>query len=214
MTTKQKAEILIGRLSARYPDPQCGLYWEGDVYRLLIMAILSAQCTDERVNAVSKDLFKKYPTVFDLAKADLTELENDIRSIGLFRSKARAIKETAISVVDNFGGSIPSSMDDLLTLRGVGRKVANLIRGDAFSLGGIVADTHCIRICHRLGFTKKPTPEETEKVMSGLIPVGEQCDFCHRAVLFGREVCNARSPGCADCELKEFCRYFSENDKQ
>lgn len=198
----------MAALKEKYPDGECGLIYNGDPYRLLIMAILSAQCTDARVNIVSETLFAKYPAPRDMANAELTEIEDEIRSVGLYHSKAKALKECTARLVEVYGGEVPSAMEDLLTLRGVGRKVANLIRGDVFGLGGIVADTHCIRISGKLGLAGGKDPLETERSLDRLIPKEEQSAFCHRLVLYGREVCTARSPKCAGCVLKEYCKSY------
>lgn len=205
---KNKADNIISILEEIYPSPQCGLIWDGDPYRLLIMAILSAQCTDARVNIVAKTLFERFPTAYDMAKAELPEIEREIHSVGLYHSKAKALKECCVRICDTYGGEVPSEMKDLLTLRGVGRKVANLLRGDIFGLGGIVADTHCIRISGRLGLADGKDPLKTERALSKLIPLEKQSDFCHRMVLFGREVCIARNPKCGECKLKEFCEFY------
>lgn len=207
MTKKERARIITELLEKRYPDPECGLHWEGDPYRLLVMAILSAQCTDARVNEVSKTLFKRFPTPKSMADAELEYIETEIHSVGLYRSKARALKECCERICAVYGGTVPSEMDELLTLRGVGRKVANLIRGDIFGLGGIVADTHCIRISGRLGLSDGKDPIKTERDLQKIIPLEKQSDYCHRMVLFGREVCIARSPKCGVCELNEICKY-------
>ncbi len=207
---EQKVKFIISALENKYRDVFCGLEWENDPYRLLIMAILSAQCTDARVNLVAKTLFLRFPTVYDMAKADIKEIEEEIRSVGLYHSKAKALKECSARICEAYGGKIPSEMDDLLTLRGVGRKVANLLRGDIFGLGGIVSDTHCIRISNRLGLTESKDPYKTEKTLSKLIPIEKQSDFCHRMVLFGREICTARSPKCDECILFEYCENKGE----
>ncbi|MBR6754944.1 MAG: endonuclease III [Clostridia bacterium] len=208
MTNKQKTEKIISLLEERYPEVKCGLDWGGeDEYKLLIMSILSAQCTDARVNIVSKTLFERFPTACDMAKASLEDIENEIRSVGLYHSKARALKECCERLVEVYGGKLPSEMKELLTLRGVGRKVANLLRGDIFNLGGIVADTHCIRISNRLGLASGSDPLKTEKALSKLIPTEKQSDFCHRIVMFGREVCTARTPKCDECTIKQYCEY-------
>ena len=204
---KSKANAVLTALEELYPEVKCGLEWEGDPYRLLVMAILSAQCTDARVNLVSKSLFKEFPTVYDMASAPIADIEEAIRSVGLYRSKAKALKECCERVATVYGGKIPSEMEELLTLRGVGRKVANLLRGDIFGLGGIVADTHCIRIAGRLGLADGKDPLKTERALDLVIPKEKQSDFCHRIVIFGRETCIARSPKCEDCKLKEFCEY-------
>ena len=207
MKKKEKAEKITALLEKRYPQTECGLFWQGDPYRLLIMAILSAQCTDARVNIVSETLFARFPTPYDMAKAELSEIEEEIRSVGLYRSKARALKECCLRLTEVYGGVLPSEMDELLTLRGVGRKVANLLRGDVFGLGGIVADAHCIRISGRLGLADGKDPLKTERALERLIPLEKQSGYCHRNVLFGREICTARSPKCDECELYEFCVY-------
>lgn len=202
---KQKANDIVCALEKYYPDPECGLHWDGNPYHLLIMAILSAQCTDARVNIVSKTLFKRFPAPDDMAKASLEEIEAEIHSVGLYHSKAKALKECCKRLVEVYGGAVPREMDDLLSLRGVGRKVANLLRGDIYGLGGIVADTHCIRISGRLGLADGKDPLKTERALSKLIPAEKQSGFCHRLVLFGREVCIARSPKCEECILKDYC---------
>ncbi len=204
---KSKANAVLSALEELYPEVKCGLEWEGDPYRLLVMAILSAQCTDARVNLVSKSLFIAFPTVYDMANAPISDIEEAIRSVGLYRSKAKALKECCTRVAFVYGGKIPCEMEELLTLRGVGRKVANLLRGDIFGLGGIVADTHCIRIAGRLGLADGKDPLKTERALDLVIPKEKQSDFCHRIVIFGRETCIARSPKCEDCKLKEFCEY-------
>lgn len=204
---QQKANDILSSLEKYYPETECGLHWEGDPYHLLIMAILSAQCTDARVNIVSKTLFARFPTPADMARASLEEIEAEIHSVGLYHSKALALKECCTRLVEVYGGVVPSEMEELLTLRGVGRKVANLLRGDIFGLGGIVADTHCIRISGRLGLADGKDPLKTEKALSKLIPLEKQSGFCHRLVLFGREICIARSPKCQECILREYCEY-------
>ncbi len=208
-----KINAIIELLEKRYPDSECGLKWNGDPYRLLIMAILSAQCTDARVNIVSETLFARFPTPYDMANAELEEIEKEIRSVGLYHSKAKALKECCTRLTEVYAGVLPSEMNDLLTLRGVGRKVANLLRGDVFGLGGIVADTHCIRISGRLGFSDGKDPLKTERALSKLIPTEKQSDYCHRMVLFGREVCTARAPKCQECELRKYCTYHTKEEK-
>lgn len=205
-----KIKNIISELEKLYKEPRCGLDWQGDPYRLLIMSILSAQCTDARVNIVSKSLFARFPTVYDMARAELTDIEEEIRSVGLYRSKARALKDCSVRVCESFSGKVPSEMEDLLSLRGVGRKVANLLRGDIYGLGGIVADTHCIRISNRLGLAEGNDPLKTERALSKIIPLEQQSDFCHRIVLFGREVCTARSPKCDSCVLNKYCEFFQK----
>lgn len=192
-------------LEGLYPEAICSLDHEGDPYKLLVMAVLSAQCTDARVNAVSVPLFEKYPTPDLMAASPEGELEGLIRSVGLYNSKAKNLRLACRRLTEEYGGKVPSDMKDLLSLGGVGRKVANLIRGDLYGLGGIVADTHCMRISLRLGLSPKKDPLVTEKALSALIPIEKQSDFCHRLVLFGRDICTARSPKCTLCPLKGVC---------
>ena len=207
MTKKEKAKLFDEYLKNLYGDVECGLDSGGDPFRLLVMAILSAQCTDARVNIVSKTLFEKLPDARSMAESKEGELEELIRSVGLYNSKAKNLRACAKRICDTYDGIVPKEMDDLLTLGGVGRKVANLVRGDIYGLGGIVADTHCIRITHRLGLTTKPEALTTERELDKLIPKNEQSDFCHRIVMFGRDICTARSPKCDKCEMKNICKY-------
>lgn len=207
ITDKKRAFSAVEELKKLYPDSTCSLESGGDPWRLLVMARLSAQCTDERVNIVCRDLFRELPTVEEMAEAPVEQIESLIRSCGLYRSKAKSIKESSEILVRDFSGQVPDNMEDLLSLPGVGRKIANLILGDVFHKGGIVADTHCMRICGRLGFYPEEwkDPLKTEKIMTPLIPKEEQSDFCHRIVQFGRDVCTARSPKCGECPLGDIC---------
>ena len=207
MTEKERMAEVI-RILKENVRSDCALEFGGDPFKLAVMARLSAQCTDARVNIVSRDLFKRYPTVFDMAKADLSELEEIIKPCGLYRTKAKSLIEMSVSLVNNYGGEVPSDMDALLSLSGVGRKIANLIRGDLYGLGGVVADTHCIRICGRLGFYPETLKDaaKVEKILTPLVPTEEQTDLCHRLVWFGRDVCVARAPKCDLCPLAELCR--------
>ena len=207
MTKKEKATLFDEYLKKLYGNVECGLDSGGDPFRLLVMAILSAQCTDVRVNIVSKTLFEKLPDAKAMAESKEGELEELIRSVGLYNSKAKNLRACAKRICETYDGKVPKEMEDLLTLGGVGRKVANLVRGDIYGLGGIVADTHCIRITHRLGLTTKPDPLTTERELDKLIPKSEQSDFCHRIVMFGRDICTARSPKCDKCEMQSVCKY-------
>ncbi len=193
---------VIDALYAEYPELECGLESGSDPFRLLIMAILSAQCTDKRVNMVSGPLFERFPDAKSIAGSKDGELEEYIRSVGLYNSKARSIRACCRTLVEKYDGVIPSAMEDLLTLGGVGRKVANLIRGDVFGLGGIVADTHLIRITNRLGFVASTDPYVVERTLDPLVPKELQSGFSHRLVHFGREVCSARNPKCGTCFMK------------
>ncbi len=205
MDKKQTAKAAVEALEKLYTDAACSLEYEKDPYKLLVMAVLSAQCTDARVNIVSVPLFSKYPTPKDMALAPVGELEEIIRSVGLYNSKAKNLRAACSILVERFGGEVPVEMEDLLSLPGVGRKVANLLRGDLYGLGGIVADTHCMRISNRLGLCTKREPLTVEKQLSTLIPTDKQSDFCHRLVLFGRDICTARAPQCGKCPLNGFC---------
>lgn len=213
MRNKQKAEIIIKKLEEKYPEAVCGLEAGRDAYKLLVMAVLSAQTTDKIVNKVAKTLFVRFPTPESIAYSKPGELEEEIRTIGLYNSKAKNLRLACKRLAEVYGGVLPSDMKELLTLPGVGRKVANLIRGDLFGLGGIVADTHCIRICNRLGFVKSKNPLMVERTMDALVPEEKQSDFCHRIVMFGREFCNAKKPMCAQCFLQQYCAYYLKGDK-
>jgi endonuclease-3 len=206
---KQRIDAIVARMKKIYPDAVCALKFNGDPWRLLVMGRLSAQCTDARVNIVSESLFKKYPDAGAMADADIQELEEIVRPCGLYHTKAANIKEASAIVRDSFGGRVPDNMEDLLTLPGVGRKIANLLLGDIYGIPGIVADTHCIRICGRFGMYPEDLsdPLKVEKIMSGLVEPGEQNDFCHRMVLFGRENCQARSPRCQECPVADLCEH-------
>lgn len=194
-------------LRQRYPDAECSLESGGDPWRLLVMARLSAQCTDERVNIVCRDLFREIPDAQAMADAPLEKIEELIRPCGLFRTKAKSLKESAAMLLTTYEGQVPDTMEELLSLPGVGRKIANLLLGDIYKKGGIVADTHCIRICGRLGFYPEELkdPLRVERILTPVIPVAEQSDFCHRIVHFGREICTARSPKCEGCPMGEIC---------
>lgn len=208
MVRKQDTKKIIEELKRLYPDAVCSLEYSEDPWKLLVSARLSAQCTDERVNIVAKELFGIFPSAESIINADINEIERIIRPCGLFRTKAKSIKEMSEIIVKEYGGAVPDEMEELLELPGVGRKIANLILGDIYGKGGIVADTHCIRICGRLGYydSSKKNPLLTEKVMEAEIPPEEQSDFCHRIVLFGREYCTARSPRCSECPLGYLCK--------
>lgn len=204
---RQTVAKIAGILEARYPDAVCSLDWGNDPWKLMIMGRLSAQCTDERVNLVCADLFRRFPTPKDLADGNLSEIEDCIRSCGLYRVKAQNIRDASRMLIENFGGKMPDTMEELLKLPGVGRKVANLILGDLYGTGGTVADTHCIRICGRFGMYPETLrdPVRVEKMMDALLPQEIRADFCHRLVLFGRDVCTARAPKCGTCPVRELC---------
>lgn len=201
----------VTKLKTLYPDAVCSLSYGGDPWKLLVMARLSAQCTDARVNTVCTELFKVFPNTYALANADIQEVENLIRSCGLYHMKARDIVNMSIMLVNDFGGNVPKEMNDLLKLPGVGRKIANLMRGDVFGEPAVVTDTHCIRICGRLGFYPESIkdPRKIEMILAKVIEPCEQSDFCHRIVCFGRDICTARSPQCSRCELSSICKHFN-----
>ena len=198
-----------------YPDALCSLEYDGDPWRLLIAARLSAQCTDERVNIVCGPLFRKYPDAAAMAEADPAEAEEIIRPCGLFRTKAASCIAMSKIIAEQYGGRVPDTMEELLALPGVGRKIANLILGDCFGNPGIVADTHCIRICGRLGFYPESLkdPLKVERILSEAVPKEEQAAWCHRMVLFGRAVCMAHSPRCAECPVREECAHAEGPDR-
>lgn len=213
MTKAEKirnAKKIVEELKAMYPEAICSLEYEGEAWKLLIMGRLSAQCTDERVNIVCRELFRKFPTLEEIANAPLSEIENIIKPCGLFRMKAKNIKDATARLLRDYNGILPDTMDELLKFEGVGRKIANLLLGDIYKKPAIVADTHCMRICARLGFYKegKKDPLYTERVMSEIIEPAEQSDFCHRMVLFGREHCMAQSPKCDECGLNGLCAHY------
>ena len=203
----ERATLIVERLRAVYPEAVCALEFGGEPWKLMVMGRLSAQCTDKRVNEVCIDLFKKFPTAEALAYGNIDEIREIVRPCGLFRVKSDDIKEECRMLVEDFGGELPDTMEELLLFKGVGRKIANLLLGDIFKKGGIVADTHCIRICGRLGFYPEDVkdPLKTERIMSELMVPEEQSDFCHRIVTFGREYCRAQSPDCAACPLSDLC---------
>lgn len=209
MTKKNLAKQVAAALETLYPDAVCSLEYEDEPWKLLILARLSAQCTDARVNIVAKTLFVRFPTLESVADCDLTALEETIKPCGLYKTKAKSIKETAEILVRDYGGRVPDTMDELLALPGVGRKIACLMLGDVFGKPHIVTDTHCIRICGRLGFypESEKNPAKIEKILDGCVEKPIQSDFCHRIVDFGRDVCTARSPKCTVCPMQSFCRH-------
>lgn len=211
---RRRAAEIVEILRGLYPDAECSLQAGEDPWRLLVMARLSAQCTDERVNIVSRELFDALPTPQAMAQASQEQVEELIKPCGLYRGKAKSIREASRILCEEYGGRVPDTMEELLALPGVGRKIANLILGDVYGKGGIVADTHCMRICGRLGFypAGKKDPLLTERVMDELIERSEQSAFCHRLVLFGRDVCTARYPDCGACPLRGLCKYIPKDE--
>ena len=210
MNNKQKKErmtLVTEELKKLYPEAVCALEYEGDPWKLLVMGRLSAQCTDARVNIVCRELFSRFPTPAAMAEAQTCEIEELVKPCGLYRMKAQNIKDASAMLVSEFGGTLPSDMDSLLRFPGVGRKIANLLIGDVFGLPAVVCDTHCIRIAGRLGMYPESLrdPVRIERILTELIDPDEGADFCHRIVIFGREVCTARSPACDRCPLADLC---------
>ncbi len=215
MTQAEKQERILqiaNILEGLYPDALCALEWDRAPWKLLIMGRLSAQCTDARVNIVCRELFARFPTPQALAEGDISEIEAIVRPCGLYRVKAQNIKDACALLETQYGGIIPDSMEELLKFPGVGRKVANLLLGDLYHKGGTVADTHCIRICGRFGMYPESIkdPVKVEKLMDELLPMELRCDFCHRIVQFGRDVCTARAPRCAECPVAGLCAHHAQ----
>ena len=201
---KEAAKKAIEALKQRYPDAVCSLVY-GDALQLLISTRLSAQCTDARVNMVTPALFERFPDLDSFADADVGEVEELIRSCGLYKTKARDIVAMAKMLRDMYGGVIPDTVEELIKLPGVGRKTANLVVGDVYGKPAVVADTHCIRISNRLGLCDTKDAKKVEQQLREILPPEESNAFCHRLVLFGREICSARSPKCDICPLNKVC---------
>lgn len=204
MRKKEKALLIIERLKNEYPTTQCTLTYD-EAWKLLVSVRLAAQCTDKRVNIVVKDLFEKYPTVEALSKAPVDDIEQIVRPCGLGKSKARDISACMKLLHEKYADRVPEDLDELLKLPGVGRKSANLIIGDIFKKPAVVTDTHCIRLCNRLGLVDSKDPYKVEMALWKLLPALESNDFCHRLVDHGRAVCDARTPKCDQCVLRDLC---------
>jgi len=201
---QERVKKIIAALKEEYPDAKCSLN-HSNPFELSVATILSAQCTDKRVNIVTEDLFEKYQTPEDFASADIEELEEDIRSTGFFRNKAKNIKGFATEIVETYDGDVPKTMKELTKLPGVGRKTANVILGVAYGVPGVVVDTHVKRISRLLGLTKETNPTKIESDLQELIPREYWVDWAHLIIDHGRAVCKARSPKCEECVLFEFC---------
>lgn len=202
---KQHTAEIIKRLKKIYPDAHCALN-HSNAFELLVATILSAQCTDDRVNIVTATLFRKYRTPQDFVDVELEELTQDIKSINFFNNKAKNIQATARKIVEEFGGEVPQTMDELLSLNGVARKTANVVLGNAFGIAsGVVVDTHVSRLSQRLGITSETTPEKIEKDLQELVPKKDWVMFPHWLIYHGRQVCNARKPKCEECKLNDIC---------
>ncbi len=202
----KKTRILksVEALEKLYPNAICSLNYS-DAFELLIATRLSAQCTDARVNIVTPALFDKYPTAADMARAEISDVEELIKTCGLYKTKAKDLVGIGKMITDDFGGRIPDTIEELTRLPGVGRKTANLVCGDIYGKPAVVADTHFIRLCNRLGFVNTTDPLKVENAMRRLLPPDKSNDFCHRSVLFGRDICTARKTYCERCPLSEFC---------
>ena len=201
----EKVLSIIEALKERYPNPVCALHYQKD-YELMIAVRLSAQCTDARVNLITPALFAAYPTLEAMANADIAHVEELVHSCGFYKHKARDIVLGCQMLISDYDSKVPGTMQELLKIPGVGRKTANLLLGDLYSVpGSIVCDTHCIRICGRLGLSQGKDPEKVETQLRKILPPEESSDFCHRIVLFGRDICTARNPQCEKCPLALWC---------
>lgn len=199
-----RALSILKRLKREFPDAKCALDHETP-HQLLVATILSAQCTDARVNVVTKDLFRKYPDVAAFAAADPAAMEEDVKSTGFFRMKARAVVEMSRDVLIRHGGEVPRTMEELTALRGVGRKTANVILGNAFGIPGVVVDTHVTRLSHRLGLTREEDPVKIEHDLGGILPRSWWILASHLLILHGRRTCKARGPRCDECAVRDLC---------
>ena len=210
MRTPEQVSEIVRLLLAEYPEASCTLDWGKD-YELLFSVRLAAQCTDERVNKITPALFARFPTLESFARADVSEVEEYVRSCGFYRAKARDIVACAQALLEKYGGELPRTMEELTALPGVGRKTANLILGDVFHVpGSTVVDTHCIRLSNRLGLVDDlKDPVKIEAALREILPPERSSDFCHCVVLHGRAVCDARKPACERCCVRHLCRHFS-----
>lgn len=212
MTNKERALLAIQALKNEYPDAECSLTYK-EPLQLLIATRLAAQCTDARVNMVTPALFSKFKTVNDFANAEYEEIEKYIKSCGFYRTKAKDIVEMCKMLCENYNGTVPDTIEELTKLPGIGRKTANLIVGDIFHKPAVVVDTHCIRITSKLGFHHIKDAAKIEKILRAVLPPDESNNFCHRLVLHGRAVCNARKPLCQKCCMNTFCETYINNNK-
>jgi len=212
MRKDERASGVMDILDKIYPEVKCTLDYSTPL-QMLIATQLSAQCTDARVNIVTKDLFQKYKNAEDFASADISELENDIRSTGFYKNKAKNIIACCQRIIDTYEGEVPDTMEDLLTLAGTGRKTANLVLGDIFKKPAVVVDTHCIRLSNKIGLVNTDDPVKIEFALKKLIPPDKQLRLCHQFVNHGRVRCNARKPDCDGCEIKEFCKHYQKTHK-
>lgn len=208
MRTAEQINEIISRLEMEYPSAKCSLEYGKD-YELLFATRLAAQCTDERVNKITPSLFTRYPTLESIANAEIADVEELVRSCGFYHTKARDIVDCANAILERHGGRVPDTMEELTNLPGVGRKTANLILGDVFGKPSVVVDTHCIRLTNRIGLVDGvKDPQKIETALREILPSEKSSDFCHRLVLHGREVCNARKPMCERCCVRHVCKEF------
>lgn len=207
MLSKVKVNKILSILEELYPSAECSLDFDDSDFHFLVRAILSAQCTDKRVNEVTRKLFDKYPTISAFAEAEQEALAKDIKTCGLYNAKSKNIIKTSQILGKVYNGQVPIDSKDLESLPGVGRKVANLIRGELYSIPAVVVDTHCMRVAKRLGFTDSDQPLRVEKDLSSCVPKDKWITLGHRFVAHGRAICSARSPNCNSCALEEVCRY-------
>ncbi len=207
---KIKAKEISAILYNTYPEATCSLDYK-EPLQLVISTILAAQCTDLRVNIVTKDLFKKYTSVYDYANANPEELEQDIKSTGFYRNKAKNIIGCCKKLIKDFGGKVPNNMEDLLSLPGVGRKTANVVLGNIFGVPGVIVDTHCKRLSNRMGFSNKEDPEKIEYDLMAILPEKDWTTFSNCLVYHGRAICDARKPKCGQCPIAQYCDFFNNN---
>jgi endonuclease-3 len=205
---KNKAKRISEILFKTYPEATCSLEYK-EPLELLIATMLAAQCTDERVNLVTKGLFKKYTSVYDYANANPEELEEDIRSTGFYRNKAKNIIGCCKKLIKNFGGKVPDNMEDLLSLPGVGRKTANVVLGNIYKIPGVIVDTHCKRLSKRIGLTEQEDPEKIEYALMKILRKEDWTAFSNSLVYHGRAVCDARKPKCTECPIAIYCDFFN-----
>jgi len=205
---KSRAKKISEILFKTYPEATCSLDYNKPL-ELLIATMLAAQCTDERVNIVTRDLFKKYTSVYDYANANPEELEEDIRPTGFYRNKARNIIECCKKLIKDFGGKVPDNMEDLLSLPGVGRKTANVVLGNIYKIPGVIVDTHCKRLSNRIGLTEEEEPEKIEFDLMEILHREDWTAFSNSLVYHGRAICNARKPKCVQCPIAQYCDFFN-----
>ncbi len=207
MNKKERVIEILKIFDELYPEAECSLEYK-DPLQLLISTQLAAQCTDARVNIVTKDLYKKYRSAEDFANAEQSELEQDIKSTGFYRNKAKNIIACCQLLVEKYDGKIPDNMEEMLQLPGVGRKTANLVLYEVYGIPGVVVDTHAKRLSNRIGLTKNHEPEKIEYDLQKIVPKERWADFCHKLVYHGREVCNARKADCENCRVNSLCDYY------